>query len=109
MIITTEKAFDLLPSAVEVYEKLNVDKYIKDTRKKNKGRKVEAMDAGIDLFKFVLKNISKAKTEIFEIVAVVEDKTPQEIKEQSLPDTINSIKRIFGDEELIGLFKSAMQ
>jgi len=109
MKLDTEKALDLLPHIVDVYDKLNVDSYIKKTKAKNKGKKVEAELAGIDLFKYVMKNIGKAKEEIFEVVSILEEKTVAEVREQSIFETIKSIKAIFNDEELVELFKSAMQ
>lgn len=108
MSVNTERAFDALPHVVEIYEKLEMDKYIKKERVKNKGKKVDEINVGIDLFKHVLKNLNKAKEEVFEVVAVFEDKSVEEVKKQPLTKTLGSIKKLFGDEDLLGFFKSAM-
>lgn len=107
-MITTEKALNILPHVVEVYEKLNVDAYIKKVRTQSKNKKVDQTQVGIELFKFILKNIGKAQEEIFTVVAALEDKEVEEIKNQSLAKTIASIKQVFEDKELLELFKSAM-
>lgn len=113
MKISTEKAFDLLPYAVEIYEKLKVDNYIKATRKKieiekKQGKETDQVTAGIDLFKFVLGNLNKVKDEVFHLLATIEDKTVEEVKEQSMAVTIKSLKELLSNKELMELFKSAM-
>ena len=67
------------------------------------------MSEGINLFKFVLKNSAKVKNEVFEIVAVFEEKTIEEIKEQNFMVTINSFKTIFADKDAVSFFKEAMR
>ena len=110
MIFSTEKAFDMLPTVVVLYEKLDLDGYRKQLAKENKGKKdVNNTLLGIDLFKHVLKNSAKIKEEIFEIVSIFEDKTIEEVKAQSFGKTINTVKDIFTDKDATELFKSAIQ
>jgi|SRR5690625_841645 len=113
MNISTEKAFDMLPYAVEIYEKLKIDNYIKATRKKNEiqkkqGKKIDEITVGIDLFKFVLKNINNVKEEVFYLLSVIEDKEVKEIREQSMIVTVKGLKELLTNKELVELFKSAM-
>ena len=109
-MFNSEKAFDMLPCIVDLYDKLDLDTYrkkIAEANKNNKDIKNEAL--GIDLFKYILKNSGKIKEEVFEIVSIFEDKSVQEVKEQSPIKTMNTIKEIFSDKETTDFFKSAMQ
>ena len=108
-MISTEKAFDILPAVVDLYEKLNIDAYRKKITEENKGKKLDEKTVGINLFKFVLKNSAKVKDEVFEIVAVFEDKTIEEIKAQNFMATMNSFREIFTNKEAVSFFKSAMR
>jgi len=67
------------------------------------------MTSGINLFKFVLKNSAKVKEEVFEIVAVFEEKSVEEIKAQDFMLTINTFKEIFSDKDAVGLFTQAIK
>ena len=106
-MITSDKAFDLLPAMTDIFDKLNLKDYISDLKKNSKGKDKETV--GIELFKYVLKNSSKIKEEFFSIVAIIQDKTPEEIKKQSIVDTFNSIKQLFADKEFMSFFTSAMK
>ena len=108
-MISTEKVFDMLPSVVDLYDKLELDEYRKKIAEENKGKPLDQMSAGINLFKFVLKNSAKVKAEVFEIVAIFEDKTVEEIKAQNFMLTMKTFKEIFTDKEAMDLFKSAMR
>jgi len=108
-VITTSQAFDMLPVVVDLYDKLELDEYRKKIAEENKGKPLDQMSAGINLFKFVLKNSGKVKDEVFEIVAIFEDKQVEEIKAQNFMVTAKSLKEIFSDKEAMELFKSAMQ
>ena len=109
MIINTSKAFDMLPAVVDLYDKLDIDGYRKTMAAKNKGKEVDQTTLGINLVKFVLKNSGKIKGEVFEIVAVFEDKTVEEIKEQNFMATVATFKAIFTDKETMGFFKDAIR
>jgi hypothetical protein len=108
-MLTSEQAFDMLPIVVEVYNKLEVDKYRKDLAKKYEGKKVDQISIGIEAFKFVLKNSGKVKEQIFGIVAVFEGKPVEEIKNQSFVKTVMTFKAIFSDKDLVDFFKQAMR
>ncbi len=100
----------MLPSVVAMYDKLDMDGYREKIAKEIKGKeKPNEKILGIGLLKFVLANSAKVKTEIFEIVAVFEDKTVEEVKTQSFMKTINSVRTIFEDKDTTDFLKQAMQ
>lgn len=108
--ITSEQAFDMLPYAVDIYDKLNFDKYRKELVKKYKGQKtIDYLDPVIDAAKFILKNSGKIKREVFNIVAIAENKKLEEVKQQSFFKTIQTFKKILSDPDLVSFFKEAMQ
>ena len=108
-MINTSTVFDMLPSVVVLYDKLDIDGYRKKLAEKNKGKTgMDAEKIGIDLFKYILKNSGKIKPEVFEIVATFEGKSVEEISAQSFMVTINSLKDIFSDKETMDFFKQAM-
>ena len=108
--VTTEKAFDMLPSVAVLYDKLDIDNYRKKLVEKNKGKKdVDAQSVGIELFKYILKYSGKVKEEVFEIVATFEEKTVEEVKAQSPARTFVVLKELFQDEETMDFLKQAMK
>lgn len=110
-MITTEKAFELLPYISDIYEKLDVSEFIKKYQESKKEEDVEKRQiiAGLDIFSFLMKQSGKVKEEFFNVVAIVEDKKIEEVKKQSLAETLKTIKGLFTDKELTDFFKEAMQ
>ena len=108
-MLNTEKVFDMLPVVVELYDKLDIAGYQKRIADQNKGKKnVNSEAIGVDLLIYILKNSAKIKEEIFEVVAIVEEKPVEEIKAQSFITTINAVKEIFQDEEAVSFLTQAM-
>ena len=108
-MVSTNKVFDMLPSVVVLYDKLDIDGYRKKIAAENKGKKnVNNEVLGVDLFKYILKNSGKIKEEVFEIVAIFEDKTVEEVKAQSFMTTINTVKDIVQDKETTDFLAQAM-
>lgn len=99
-MISTEKVFDTLPIIVDIYEKLDIAEY-KKTFKKDADKK----EAGINLFKYIFKHSKNIKNEIFEIVAILEDKEIEEVKKQGIMNTIKTLKELFQDDEIVNFFK----
>ena len=109
-MFSTEKAFDMLPVVTVLYDKLDIDGYAKKIKEENKGKTgISNEILGIGLFKYVLKNSAKIKEEVFEVVAIIEEKTVDEIKAQNFITTINTIKDIFQDKETTDFLTQAMQ
>ncbi len=108
-MINSNQAFDMLPFMVDIYDKLKIDSYRKNLIEKTKGKTVDKKELGIDLVKYIVKNSKNVKEEFFNIVAIAEEKTIEEIKSQSLVKTIKTFNEIFTDPDLTDFFKSAMQ
>lgn len=109
-MIETEKVYDMLPSVVTIYDKLDIDGYRKRTAAKNKDKKdLDPKSIGIDLFKYILKNSGKVKEEVFDVVAIFEGITSEEVRKQNFMTTINSLKEIFSDKETTDFLASAMK
>jgi len=108
-MISTEQVFDMLPAVVDLYEKLDIDGYRKKIAEENKGKELDQMTMGIDLFKYVLKNSGKVKDEVFEIVAVFEDKPVEEVRKQNFMLTFKTFKEIFANKEAVWFFTQAMR
>lgn len=111
--MNSEKAFDMLPYAVDIFDKLKIDEYVKENSKSATGKTAEEIEnikkeTGLGLIKYILKNSAKVKEEFFSIVAIFEGITEEEAKKQGLAKTIKSIKSIFSDNELMDFFKGAM-
>lgn len=110
-MISTEKAFEILPYISDIYEKLDftgfIEKYQKNKDEEDKEKR--QIKVGLDIFSFVLKQSGEVKEEFFNIVAIVEDKKVEEVKKQPLVETLKTIKELFADKELTDFFKLAMQ
>lgn len=110
-MISTEKAFDMLPYVSDIYEKTDIQKYILDKKaaiKKGKVEELQVMGFGLDMFSYILKQSPKVKIEIFTIVSMIEEKTMEEVKAQPFSKTIKTIKDLFEDSETMDFFKQAM-
>ncbi len=114
-MITTEKAFDMLPHMVEIFDKLELQKYGKEKaqeyKKKNPNKSAEEMqnELGTEIVKYILKNSAKIKEEFFNIAATALDVDVKEAKGKPLLETMQVVKDIFLNENLMAFFKSAMQ
>lgn len=109
-MISTEKAFDMLPYISDIYEELDIKGYIEEnkiTLDSNDDFKTKMLSVGLDMFSYVLKNTGKIKEEIFEVVAIIEDKTLEEVKAQSIAKTMKTFKSLFEDKDIVDFFKQA--
>ncbi len=107
-MLTNDQVFDMLPYVVDMWEKLDLDNYRKQVTAKNKGKEVDKIGMGIEVFKHILKNSGKVKEEIFSMVGVVEGKTSDEMRNQSFGKTLLTFKMILSDSEAMAFFKQAM-
>lgn len=103
--MNSEKAFDMLPYVAEIFEKIDILNYINKIRAKEKDQE----KAGMQMILYIVKNSSKVKEEFFNVVAIAEEKTVEEVKKQGLAATIKAFKDIFSDPELMDFFKQAIQ
>ena len=115
MTISTEKCFDLLPHAVDIFEKLNIQeqskKILEDLQKANPDRLAEELqrEVGIAIMKHIAKNLPKVKAEFFQLVAIASDVDVETAKKRPLAESIQVLKDVFLDAELLGFFKAAVQ
>ena len=88
--MNSEKLFDVLPYVVDIYEKLDFEKIQNDVKEINTKEKNEKAieKVGMKIIMHVLKNSAKVKEEFFGIVAIMQDKTIKEVKEQNFKETI---------------------
>ena len=112
MSISTEKAFDMLPYAVDIIEKLNIQeqgKKIAEAKQKDfTGAELQS-ETGIAVIRYVAKNLPKVKPEFFALVAIASDVDVETAKKRPLAESIQVLKDVFLDAELLGFFKSAAQ
>lgn len=106
-MINSEQAFDMLPCAVDIFEKLDIQSFILKNKIKDANPE-DVKQKGIELVKYIAKNSSKVKDEFFSIVAIADGKNVEEVKKQLFTKTIQTFIEIFSDQELINFFKSAM-
>lgn len=104
-MISTEKVFDVLPHIAAMYEKLDFESFRKELNLVGKTK----TEVGLEVFMFLVKNASKVKSEIFETVAILDGKTPEEIKTQPFTKTMASLKELAKDPEIADFFKQAVQ
>ena len=108
IVITNDMAFDMLPHAVDLFDKLELIDYYKEFKEKYKGKNMDKIEAGIEFFRYILKNLGKAKQEVYSIVAIMEGKTAEEVLNQPFAKTIMTFKSILADKETMDFFKQAM-
>ena len=112
-MITSEQAFDMLPYAVDIYDKLKIKEYAvkKAQEGKKSGKDADAvrLDVGEDIIKYIVKSSPKVKTEFFAIVSVACKKTLAEVKKQPPTETIKVFMEVFSDKDLLDFFKGAME
>lgn len=105
-LITTEQALDMLPFAADLIEKLDIiNKGTEFANNKDKSTTI----VGMELVLYIIRNISKVRKEMLNIVAIAENKTAEEVSEQGIGDTISTFKKILENSDLMGFFKKAMQ
>ena len=111
-MITTEKAFDLLPYVADIFDQLDLEKVLDEKRaeaKKQKGTAEERQKAlGLSMIMHIIKNTDKCKKSFFPMISILCDCTEEEAKQKPISETIAALKSLFADEELMGFFKSAV-
>ena len=112
--MTTDETMDILvditPSVMEIVQDEELVKLFKDSIKPTKGMKKEeiqkmAMAKGIEkISKIIPMLLSNHRINIYNILSAINKKTVDEIKKQSPIITINEIKELFQDKDLINFF-----
>ena len=112
--MSTDKTMDILveitPSVMEMVQDEELVKVFKDGIKPTKGMTKEeinkmAMVKGIEkMSKIIPMLLSKHRENIYIILSSINEKSVEEIKKQSPIITINEIKELSQDKELINFF-----
>jgi len=105
--ISSEKAFDMLPYAVDIFDKIGLKEYITKNQI-DKDDEQALKSAGFAMISHVIKNVGKCKEEVFNILAIVGDQSVDDVKQQPVKDSIKQFKDLLNDMELLSFFKQAM-
>lgn len=108
--IAIDKLINIAPIIADLYPKLKEDesfkKFMATYAKGNKDGKSE-----VDNIDFVLRVLpvffKNYKEELFEILAIVCDKTVKEVSEQSLGETVEVVKELLADDDFKSFFINA--
>ena len=107
--MTTEQSADVLCAIAPLAENIVTDKKIRSiVQKEIKKDEVTRIEAGFEVMDRVFTSapilLGTHKSDIFGIIAAINQKTVEDISKQPLRDTIEQIKETFSDKELIDFF-----
>ena len=113
-MVTTEKAIDILPHAAEIFEKLDIQKFLVDQYEKQRENKEATIqekqqNIGYSMVLHVVKNSGAVKEDFFKILSILGDCSVKEAKKKPVTENIKLLSEVFTDPELLGFFKGAMQ
>lgn len=103
-MIQTKKAFQMMPFMARILKKIDFKEFFKNV---DAEQGEEA--AGMDFMIFLMENAAKCTNDIIEVVALLEDKTFEEVAEQDMFETFETLGEIFKDEKMMAFFQSAMR
>lgn len=112
--ITTERAADVLCELTPLIDSIITDEDLMQSLSAAISRdQTEEMSVGQKLMivtskanKIVPILMKKRRAEMFSILAILNEKTPQEIAEQNILRTMMQVKDLANDKELIDFFRS---
>lgn len=87
--------------------KMNLKDDLKDILKNIKPN--DESNLGLEVCYLIVSHLDLGSTEINEIISNYTNKKIQDIENQNLTETLNDLKLLFSDKEIISFFKSAMQ
>lgn len=96
MVIKTKVLFKLLKLVKKIGildEIKSLFRVVNDAKKEDLEKMQE--EAGIDLVIKIVSNLDITETEVYDLLADIEEKTIDEIKEQDLNNTIDILKELF--------------
>lgn len=114
-MLTTEKAFDMLPYAVAILEKLDLQtegrRLAEKQRAANPDQSVGVLqrDVGAALILHVVRNSGKVKDEFFALLGVATGTDAKTAKTRPLTESLQVLQEVFLDTELMGFFTAAVQ
>lgn len=108
--IAIDKLINIAPIIADLRPKLKDDETFKNFISKYAENRENGKD-GIDNFDFVLRVlpvfIKNYKAELYEILAILCDKSVNEVEEQSFGETIKLIKELLADDDFKSFFINA--
>lgn len=107
--VAIDKLINIAPIIADLRPKLKEDKDFKDfmenyVKNKKDSSEIENIDFVLHILPTAIKNYKK---ELYEILAVLCDKTVEEVSEQSLGETIKVIKELLADDDFKSFFTNA--
>lgn len=116
--ISTDKALDLLCELTLPLTTIATDKELieaiykrtvvaKETTQSEKNI-IGTMQVAKNLKVIIPKLLKTHKNEVYEVLAIINEKDVEEIKKQSLIETIKEVKELLQDEELKSFFTSML-
>ncbi|WP_335871965.1 hypothetical protein [Bacillus sp. 2205SS5-2] len=105
----SEQIFDMLPYAVEIYEKVDLDSYAEKLKKKYKNKKVSQDKIFWEVLMHILKNSQKVKDDFFSVLAIAQGITLNEAKKKPIKESFETFKAIIEDNDLMGFLKASVE
>lgn len=96
-----DKLCDVTPYLIDIIEKSGKDEEVRSLILKIRANKKATVADQMRLLPILMK---KYKDEIFNILAIFNDKSVDEIKEQSITDTIKQVFALFNDKDIKDFF-----
>ena len=113
--ISTERAADVLCELTPYISNIVTDEdLVAEIRKsidpQNAANRLELYAMGVEKINKLIPIVFKARKEdVFGIIGVLNEKSPEEIARQNFLVTANQIREIVKDKDLIGFFKSCAE
>lgn len=105
MTINTDKACDILCEITPLIENLTTDKevvaLVKDIQNNGSNQEDKSKQLMFKLIPIVLKNNRET---VYKVIATCFGKNAEDIKAQKVSETINQVKEILKDNELLSFF-----
>lgn len=114
MTISTERAFDMLPHAAAILERLELEKVgarlLAETRQAQPELAGEAlqMAVGLAIIKHVLRHSAEVKEDFFALLAAATGSAVGTAKARPLAEQLQLLRDIFLDPELMSFFRRAV-
>jgi hypothetical protein len=103
-MLDTKKAFQILPYMAKVLKKVDFKVFLETVDYKD-----DVDSAGMSFLVFLMENADKCYDEVVSIVALLDDKTEDEIAEQDFFDTMETLGQVLQNEKLMAFFGQAMR
>lgn len=112
--ISTDRALDVLCEVSVYIGNIATDEALTDELKKHMNTsgmsKAEIMKAGAEKISAIAPIVLKShKNDVLGILAAVNEKTVDELKQQNVMNTMKMVKELVQDEEFISFFSSCAQ